>query len=239
MSNTLTDPRTTERVEKFRQAFPEAEVEIQHTGGGCHWLCVSYPGTPLYYALTDGEAFLPEPTEGWRFVGLFSEEDDSPHYEGTALRQSGEYADGPTFSDEVAIATILRHREEGEALTDEERDALQTVAGMVLDLDHDDGGDLLRDVAQVEAETVLSALAKIGRGREEVPTPTPPRTILVHLNIETHAGDERTADDLAQAVLDNLDLTRLRASVDVPLAEDLGPVEASSSPRLSDEWSRS
>lgn len=53
-------------------------------------------------------------------------------------------------------------------LTDEERDAIQAAGGSVLDLDHDDDGSLIAEILQVEAETLRSALAKVGGVRVPV-----------------------------------------------------------------------
>lgn len=59
------------RLAKFRQAFPGAEVNVNHTGGGCFMTSVRFPDMNVdeYYGLTDGEACMPEPGEGWGWVG--------------------------------------------------------------------------------------------------------------------------------------------------------------------------
>lgn len=67
----------------IRDAFPDAEVSVWHTGGGCFMLSVKFDGDEGYYGLTEGEASLPadpktgEPIpDGWGLVMRY-ENDES------------------------------------------------------------------------------------------------------------------------------------------------------------------
>lgn len=111
------------QIDRFRE-IPEATfVGIEHTGGGCFWFSVRFGEGEDYYVLTDGEASLPArrvevengettwesiPDGGWRYLGLHSDDEDSPHFEGTPLREDSDEA--PGFSDADAIRDIGRHR---------------------------------------------------------------------------------------------------------------------------------
>lgn len=73
-----------DKVEPFALAFPNADVLIEHTGGGCHWLAIYPKDTGSYpmYALTDGDANLPAEDETtWGCVVRYNHVDD----EGTAI----------------------------------------------------------------------------------------------------------------------------------------------------------
>ena len=58
----------------FRTQLPEAEIGIEHTGGGCMWLAFHFPDLPgrEFLAATDGEASLPsehnEETDEWEAI---------------------------------------------------------------------------------------------------------------------------------------------------------------------------
>lgn len=79
----------------FRQAFPDAEVGVEHTGGGCFWLAFRWEDDPFYYAATAGDACVPEDgkwADGWGAVcGYYQDEADNeatwnhPYYEGKML----------------------------------------------------------------------------------------------------------------------------------------------------------
>lgn len=98
-----------EQLYRFRAAFPDGTADVEHTGGGCFWLAVRF-GEGDYYVLTDGEASLPEQANGgWRYLGLHSDDEKSPHYEGTEIRYLAEGSDD-ALSDEAAIRDIRRHR---------------------------------------------------------------------------------------------------------------------------------
>jgi hypothetical protein len=106
-----------DQVQFFAAAFPEAEVSIEHTGGGCMWLAIRWTDAPKYIVLTDGEACLPETDDGepvrggWGYVGRHDDTDDesNPDYEGTELWHGG-YADEAAaverLSDEAAVEMI-------------------------------------------------------------------------------------------------------------------------------------
>lgn len=67
----------------FRSAFPDASVDVEHTGGGCFWLSFRWDNVDVFYAATDGEALLPDDwNSGWGFLGKGSwEQETSPEYE--------------------------------------------------------------------------------------------------------------------------------------------------------------
>lgn len=99
------------QIARFEQALPGAHVSVEHTGGGCFWMAVRFEEHADYYVFTDGEAELPEQENGgWRYVGLHSDVEDSPHYEGTPIRTRD--FDEPGFSDDYAAGVVLRHRAE-------------------------------------------------------------------------------------------------------------------------------
>lgn len=78
----------------FRVAFPDADVHIDHTGGGCFWMSIRWDGSDVYYALTDGEASLPTDSEGnpvrdgWGYVGRYCDDESSDDYEGFTVREA-------------------------------------------------------------------------------------------------------------------------------------------------------
>lgn len=86
-----------DQLNRFRAAFPDATVEVEHTGGGCFWLTFKWDGDARYYTATDGEAGLPRNTDpdddtpltegGWGYVGRYANTDDESHpdYEGVTL----------------------------------------------------------------------------------------------------------------------------------------------------------
>jgi hypothetical protein len=118
-----------EQLARFRAAFPDAEVDVEHTGGGCFWLAFRWPGERFYYVATDGEASLPAvhedgewrslPEGGWGYVGRHADEDENlPEYEGVPIREP-EVPDGEdyfdtyprfAFSDAEVVATIRADR---------------------------------------------------------------------------------------------------------------------------------
>lgn len=89
-----TDQRA-DQVARFQAAFPDAEVAVEHTGGGCLWLAFRWERDRKYYVATDGEANLPNlegvPLEagGWGYVGRYddAEDDGNPDFEGTPILQ--------------------------------------------------------------------------------------------------------------------------------------------------------
>jgi hypothetical protein len=100
-----------EQLAAIATALDGPEVAVEHTGGGCFWLAVRFAGEEDYYVLTDGEASLPEqPEGGWGYVGLQSDNEASPHYEGTPIRYLSD-DDDPGLSDHEAALVIKRHRE--------------------------------------------------------------------------------------------------------------------------------
>lgn len=123
------------QVERFRAAFPGCEPAVDHTGGGCFWFAVYFPGDDRFYVLTDGEASLPvQPEEdepaaevdtfwrspvpvangGWGYVGRHSSnEDDGDEYDmGHQLVYRSEAVGDPSagLSDEEAIEVIRADR---------------------------------------------------------------------------------------------------------------------------------
>lgn len=97
-----------DQLTPFREAFPEAGIAVEHTGGGCFWLAVTFPDDDVFYALTDGEACLPsvERTgeaetpirDGWGYVGRYAatygEDDGHPDADGTTISAPA-YGDNP------------------------------------------------------------------------------------------------------------------------------------------------
>ena len=104
--------RRGEQLFRFRLAFPDADVGIEHTGGGCFWLSIRFGDSHDYYVLTDGEASLPDvdPAEGggWRYVGLHNDDEGSPHYNGTPLRFIEDEDPDVALSDAEAIRDVRR-----------------------------------------------------------------------------------------------------------------------------------
>jgi len=99
----------------FRVAFPDATVRIDHTGGGCFWLRISWPDSPTYYTLTDGEASLPSDSDGnpvrggWGYVGRYCDDESSDEYEGWTVAENADALDDPSlgFSD-ARVVEIIR-----------------------------------------------------------------------------------------------------------------------------------
>lgn len=58
---------------------PDAEVGIEHTGGGCMWLAVRYPDSPFYWAATEGEASIPEFDKGelWGLACRYCDDEET------------------------------------------------------------------------------------------------------------------------------------------------------------------
>ncbi len=109
-SGAATERDRAEQLAAISTALDGPTVAVEHTGGGCFWVAVRFDTQDEggeFYVLTDGDASLPEQAEGgWRYIGLHSDDEDSPHYEGTALH----YLDGAGLTDEQAVRAILRHR---------------------------------------------------------------------------------------------------------------------------------
>ena len=82
----------------FRRAFPDAEVGIEHTGGGCFWLAFRWEDDPFYYAATAGDACVPEAgkwADGWGAVFCYHSDEDHPDYEGRMLLYRELWTEGP------------------------------------------------------------------------------------------------------------------------------------------------
>lgn len=74
----------------FVDAFPDAHVGFEHTGGGCWWFAIYPKDSPWYWAMTNGEAAIPkfQDGEGWAIVVRYHTDDDHPDYEGALVVQS-------------------------------------------------------------------------------------------------------------------------------------------------------
>jgi hypothetical protein len=105
----------------FREAFPDAEVGVEHTGGGCFWLAFRWAGDPFYYCATDGEASLPEADQGgwasgWGIACRYHEDDQHDDYEGAVILDGWGKDDEHdmlvrTFTIEQVVAAIRADRE--------------------------------------------------------------------------------------------------------------------------------
>ncbi len=71
-----------EHLRPIREAFPDSEVEVWHTGGGCFMVAVAFADDEGYYGLTDGDAGLPSDEEGnpvpdgWGILVHYVDEED-------------------------------------------------------------------------------------------------------------------------------------------------------------------
>lgn len=70
-------------AEPFREAFPDCKVGFEHTGGGCWWFAI-YPDSDWYWAVTDGNAGIPEFADGelWGMALRYHKDESHPDYEG-------------------------------------------------------------------------------------------------------------------------------------------------------------
>jgi len=104
----------------FRNAFPDAEVGIEHTGGGCFWLAFRWEDDPNYYAATAGDACVPEAgkwADGWGAVFGYHEDEEHPDYEGRMLLYRELWTEGddpeiPGFTKRQVVAAITKDRKE-------------------------------------------------------------------------------------------------------------------------------
>ena len=104
----------------FRQAFPDAEVGVEHTGGGCFWLSFRWENDPFYYAATAGDACVPDAGkwgDGWGCVCCYHEDEDHHDYDGRMLlykelwdEEAG--VELPGFTKRQVIAAIKKDRKE-------------------------------------------------------------------------------------------------------------------------------
>lgn len=100
----------------FRTAFPDGDVGIEHTGGGCFWLSFRWEDDPVFYCATDGGASLPDDwSNGWGVVCRYQEDEngDMNDEEWDAIIESDFYGDkGPaTFlTKRQVIAAIKKDR---------------------------------------------------------------------------------------------------------------------------------
>jgi hypothetical protein len=71
-------------IDKFREAFPDHWVGVEHTGGGCFWLAVRSrdESNPIYWCATAGEASLPVFEEGelWGIVCRYCDDEDKARH---------------------------------------------------------------------------------------------------------------------------------------------------------------
>ncbi len=96
----------------FREAFPDANVGVEHTGGGCFWLAFRWEDDPLYYIATAGEAELPDDDrwdDGWGVVCAYM--DDVEDDEGRIIAQSDHFGDNgdPTFLTKLDVIAAIGH----------------------------------------------------------------------------------------------------------------------------------
>lgn len=102
----------------FRSAFPDAEVGVEHTGGGCFWLAFRWEGDPVFYCATAGEAELPEDdawNDGWGVVCRYLEDENGymDDEECAIVAASDPYGENgtPTFlTKRQVIAAIKKDR---------------------------------------------------------------------------------------------------------------------------------
>ena len=100
----------------FRASFPDAEVGVEHTGGGCFWLAFRWEGDPIFYVATGGEAELPPDdhwNDGWGVVCRYSQDEngDVNDDDWAVLRESGWDQEDPTYlTKRQVIAAIKKDR---------------------------------------------------------------------------------------------------------------------------------
>lgn len=78
----------------LRSLLPdEAEVGIEHTGGGCFWMAVRFPGEPFYWCATEGEASIPDFAKGeqWGLVCRYADDENDDEYDGVILLATNSY----------------------------------------------------------------------------------------------------------------------------------------------------
>lgn len=98
----------------FRSAFPDAEVGIEHTGGGCFWLAFRWPDDPDFYCATGGEAELPDDdrwNDGWGVVCRYTGDGDGDDF--AVIRESrwDDEKNPVHLSKRQVIAAIKKDRE--------------------------------------------------------------------------------------------------------------------------------
>jgi len=102
----------------FRQAFPDAEVGVEHTGGGCFWLAFRWEDDPVFYCATAGEAELPDDdrwSDGWGIVCRYEPDADGDYEESKVVAESdpfGELGDPTFLTKRQVIAAIKKDRKE-------------------------------------------------------------------------------------------------------------------------------
>ena len=95
-----------EELSTLRGLLPEAEVVIEHTGGGCFWLRVWWDSDPnFYWCATEGEASIPDFSDGelWGIVCRYAEESVAePEQVGEVWMN--EYEGIPILTDDAVLA---------------------------------------------------------------------------------------------------------------------------------------
>lgn len=104
------------QLDAFREVFPDADIFVEHTGGGCFWLAFRWKDDTKYYVATNGEASLPSVkvgdewqeivTGGWGYVGRHDDtepedwdnfDEKASDYYGTPLRTAGPTSPGTKY----------------------------------------------------------------------------------------------------------------------------------------------
>jgi hypothetical protein len=128
--------------------LPGARVGIDHTGGGCFWMAVRFPDSDRFYAMTDGDAGLPDGMQDWRYLGRHTDRDDEhdPDYNGTCLY------DGAITLATAAERIKADRLEREELLTLDPNETLKEI-GQIIEGLHQlpQGGTIARLIEQVEA----------------------------------------------------------------------------------------
>jgi len=100
----------------FRNAFPDCDVGVEHTGGGCFWLAFRWEDDPVFYCATAGEAELPDDdrwSDGWGIVCRYEPDADGDYEESKVVAESdpfGELGDPTFLTKRQVIAAIKKDR---------------------------------------------------------------------------------------------------------------------------------
>ena len=120
-NGTAFEHRYADIVDRFREAFPDCWVGVEHTGGGCFWFAIRQQQGNLYWCVTEGEASVPlfEVGQLWGLVCRYCDDEDQARhvkvdgadhweYEGVPILW-GEIRDGmaqPTLDHDTVIDAI-------------------------------------------------------------------------------------------------------------------------------------
>lgn len=110
-----------DQLAPFKEAFPDAKVVIEHTGGGCFWLAFYWEGDHYFYTATE-ESELPDSwADGWGYLcrnyndGTDTQEEwDHPDYYGTLILEGKRDDDGVLaegFTPDEMIQAIREDRD--------------------------------------------------------------------------------------------------------------------------------